>query len=1703
MERMSSTLFVLIRKMLTRGITLLCLYVVATVGAGKVAIAQTEVRETDVCAEAAEMHLPADQPLQPWILDPAIFEQDQGDRTEMRTVMEKDVQTIKLENQVPPIHFGLGKVEIPDNYLAMLRDVLEKMRDRTNVRLHFVGHADSLPLSGELQALYGDNIGLSRERAGTVAEYCQQALGLPPESISYEGLGDSRPVADNATEYGRQLNRRVEVQVWYDEITEKPVEKEVFVARQVKRVKICRTETVCKLRYKEGHSHRARIKNLIAPLHYDIGNLGVPEAFLQQIKQALDNLADKQNVVVKFIAFSDNAPLIGRQERIYGNHLGLSKAVARRVSLAVQDALGLPNAAIASEGKGASRPVAANDTQKGRALNRRVEVEFWHDDPLQELPDEFQLCPDAEGAETVTRVYDPSSGSIDPILFERGKPIIPEGYTENLGRIMDEINDKANVRLRFVGYTGNHRLDRRTAAVYGDDIGLSMARARRAMTAVSEQMGLGPEQAEFDGRGYVQSDDVVNAGFIESETSRVSVQAVYDEPIILDAYEGVEVTPVTREVTPADPFGLNLMRITVDGKPVDDPNKCSSDVQRCTDVALEKARIRFKHDDLRLEPRLNVTAWPRTIRYQDLADTEFAENNVRFRLYTNYRSFIEHAEVRIFEDGESARDVPLAVIEVDADGLAIWQPEFETISAPGRTLHYLARVYDKNGRFDETGLQPLWVVDHIDPSVAGADARKELLAGYGESRIANRSIPLHGGTVQVHGTAIPEGHGVWLAGYAVPVDDTGAFVAEEILPEGLHTVEVAVLDTFGNGELFLRDLALKESDWFTVGIADVTVSSNKTNGPADLLAPDRPQYSEDISMQGRLAFFSNGKFDNGWSLTASADTGEGPLDEIFSNFMDKSPDALFRRMDPDYHYPTFGDDATVTEKAPTSGKFYVKVKKNETYGLWGNFKTAYTDNDLTHVDRGLYGANLHYQPLDTTGFGESRLLVDGFVADPGTVAGRDEFLGTGGSLYFLRRTDILEGSERLRIEVRDKDSGMVLGVKNLTPVLDYDIDYLQGRVLLAQPLSATAEDGLLVANDSVGGHPVYLVCRYEFTPGFDDPGILTTGGRIHYWLNDHVKLGLTASQEEADELEDNLQGIDLTLRKSAGSWLRLETGRTEGPGVTTTTSVNGGYSFDSTDAFDETEVQASAYHVEASLDFKDFFENGRGRMTAYLKDLEAGYAAPGQVTTRDLTQYGATARVPIGDNLNVGLKADKQVQQDGLEKASGELDVDYRLSEHYTVSSGVRHDNREDHSAVVPATQEKGGRTDAVVKLLYDSRASWTSYGYVQGTIAADGNRDDNDRVGAGGSLRVTDRFKVAGEASEGSLGTGARLETEYLYSDRTTLYSNYTFENERTDNGLRARKGNMASGFRMKYSDSASVYLEERYTHGDVPSGLTHSTGVDLAPTDHLNFGANIDFGTLRDPETAARLERKALGLRAGYGADRLKVSSALEYRVDNTEQPDTSFAERTSWLFKNSLKYQLSTDWRLLGKFNFAISESSLGEFYDGDYTEAVLGYAYRPVSNDRLNALFKYTYFYNMPSVDQTSGTGSSVIQRSHIGSVDVMYDLTHRLTIGGKYACRLGQVAQDREDPEYFDSRAHLYVLRADWHFVHRWDALLEGRFLDLPDARDSRTGVLVGLYRHLGNHIKFGVGYNFSDFSDDLTQLDYQYQGVFINLIGKI
>jgi hypothetical protein len=688
--------------------------------------------------------------------------------------------------------------------------------------------------------------------------------------------------------------------------------------------------------------------------------------------------------------------------------------------------------------------------------------------------------------------------------------------------------------------------------VYGDDIGLSASRARRAMELVAEDMQLEPGQREYEGRGYVHSDDVVNAGFVQGETSHVAVQVVYDELAILDDYEGVDITRVSRELSPQNPLALNLMRITVDGEPIDDPKRSSSDIQRCTDVAFDDADIQFGYDNMRSAPRLSVAAEPERIAVADDDGEPRRMSPVQFRMYTNYSYFIERAEVRIFENGQSVETEPLDVIEISEDDAVAWQAQPDWFEGPVHELAYVLRAYGSDGNFDETNPQPLWAVyGDVEAPVEDDEDDEfewspELFTAYGENSLTMHNIGLSSGTVSVRGSVAPGEQDVWVAGRPVPVDEQGNFIAEEILPQGAHTVEVAVLDKEGNGKLYLRDLELESNDWFYVGMADVTFSENSASGPADLYQGANSGQDIDSSLDGRLAFFVNGKFGDHWKLTASADTREGPLENIFSNMMEKSPDALFRRIDPDYYYPTFGDDSTVEELAPTMGKFFVRVSNDDNHAQWGNFKVGYMNNELARVDRGLYGANMHYQSAATTSFGEQRYVVDAFAAEPGTVPSREEFRGTGGSLYYLNRQDILTGSERVRIELRDKDSGVVTGVLNLMPVMDYDIDYLQGRVLLTEPLASTVDDNLLVRSNAVSGDEAYLVVRYEYTPGFGDMDAVSVGGQAHAWIGSHVKVGVTSNINEQDEVEDSLNAADLTLRYAPETWLKVQQADSEG-----------------------------------------------------------------------------------------------------------------------------------------------------------------------------------------------------------------------------------------------------------------------------------------------------------------------------------------------------------------------------------------------------------------------------------------------------------------------------------------------------------------------------------------------------------------------------
>jgi len=54
-----------------------------------------------------------------------------------------------------------------------------------------------------------------------------------------------------------------------------------------------------------------------------------------------------------------------------------------------------------------------------------------------------------------------------------------------------------------------------------------------------------------------------------------------------------------------------------------------------------------------------------------------------------------------------------------------------------------------------------------------------------------------------------------------------------------------------------------------------------------------------------------------------------------------------------------------------------------------------------------------------------------------------------------------------------------------------------------------------------------------------------------------------------------------------------------------------------------------------------------------------------------------------------------------------------------------------------------------------------------------------------------------------------------------------------------------------------------------------------------------------------------------------------------------------------------------------------------------------------------------------------------------------------------------------------------------------------------EAQDVKRGFLIEASRSIAEYAQLGVGYNFTDFNDDLTALDYTSQGPFIRLTGSL
>lgn len=101
------------------------------------------------------------------------------------------------------VTFATNSSDLSPAFFSVLNSVGKVLAEYEQTVVEVAGHTDSTGSDAY-------NQGLSERRANSVSSYLS-AQGVIPQRLITLGMGEKRPIADNASEAGRQANRRVEI----------------------------------------------------------------------------------------------------------------------------------------------------------------------------------------------------------------------------------------------------------------------------------------------------------------------------------------------------------------------------------------------------------------------------------------------------------------------------------------------------------------------------------------------------------------------------------------------------------------------------------------------------------------------------------------------------------------------------------------------------------------------------------------------------------------------------------------------------------------------------------------------------------------------------------------------------------------------------------------------------------------------------------------------------------------------------------------------------------------------------------------------------------------------------------------------------------------------------------------------------------------------------------------------------------------------------------------------------------------------------------------------------------------------------------------------------------------------------------------------------------------------------------------------------
>ena len=940
-------------------------------------------------------------------------------------------------------------------------------------------------------------------------------------------------------------------------------------------------------------------------------------------------------------------------------------------------------------------------------------------------------------------------------------------------------------------------------------------------------------------------------------------------------------------------------------------------------------------------------------------------------------------------------------------------------------------------------------------------------------------LPPAGGTLKspvlVIAGATDPGNRIQVNEKPVTVGPDGQFSLTTRLPSGRSRILIQVTDPEGRTGAIEREVEVSETQVFFMAFADGEVGQMSARGYLQGAGMDK---RTEFYSKGRVAYYLKGFVAGKYLITSAFDTGKREFGQMFKDLDRAENDRLLTNLDPDKLYPVYGDSGTVVYDAQSQGRFYLALDSDELDLLVGSYPLTLTDTELAAYQRTLFGVRGAYRSVSRSPYGQPDTQVVVFGAEVRQAHVRDEILATGGSLYFLSHRDLVEGSEQVTMLVRDKNTGLILSRLPQQQGIDYTVKYEEGRILFGRPILSVVEGGSLVDQSLLPGHPVSIQIDYETrVQSFEKTA---GGGRIRQQIGDHVAIGGTYVKDEASSGTYELQGVDAEIRLAKNSRIVGELAETRGTDSVTFQSKDGGLTF--TDATPVGDQEGQAWKLAAEIDPGEWFGwPNRVQVGAYVKRVPGGFLSSGNFVEQGTRKAGAHLNFRPTNKDRITARYD---QEDLDRGALGTTEASLRTlqwshdekrwgltGEYYgreSVDSSTGTTDRSDYAA----GRLRWGLTEKLTTRLEH-----------QETMRG----KENDQTTAGLDYQVLPPLSLQARAIRGTLGEAIQAGL-VLGRGRGRAYLTQRLKEDQS-----VRSTATIVGGESALGRSGKVYTEYQVEHADNGDRALSLIGLQRHwdPAPGLQFLLSAEHTEIDSKPEVTRRDAIATGLSYVHPSG-FKATTRDEIR----REPGAR--ERLQYLTSNQVEFKLNPDFTLLGKYRYSRTEDRDLGTIDAEFEERSLGLAFRPVTHDRFNGLFRYTRLLDHPPL--APGETESVRSVRDVLSVDWSLEINRFLEWAEKEALRV-KTERAGAGPSA-TTHTLLSIHRLNYHLWKQLDLGVEQRTLRQREANDLRQGWLAELAWKTKTHLRLGGGFNFTDFSDnEFSENDYSTRGWFIRMQG--